>query len=60
MIYHCRQQIAIRYPKRPAVWLNGALLQRKKLMPLGRGQGRSCIIRESNAGLIDGNDEFYH
>jgi hypothetical protein len=19
-----------------------------------------CIIRESNAGLIDGNDEFYH
>jgi hypothetical protein len=19
-----------------------------------------CIIRESNTGLIDGNDEFYH
>ena len=21
---------------------------------------KDCIIRESNAGLIDGNDEFYH
>ena len=21
---------------------------------------RKCIIRESNTGLIDGNDEFYH
>ena len=21
---------------------------------------KMCIIRESNTGLIDGNDEFYH
>ena len=21
---------------------------------------KSCIIRESNTGLVDGNDEFYH
>ena len=21
---------------------------------------KKCIIRESNTGLIDGNDEFYH
>ena len=21
---------------------------------------RKCIVRESNTGLVDGNDEFYH
>ncbi len=24
------------------------------------GKKEECIIRESNTGLIDGNDEFYH
>ncbi|KAJ6148454.1 hypothetical protein N7497_010436 [Penicillium chrysogenum] len=26
----------------------------------GMKQKRMCIIRESNTGLVDGNDEFYH
>ena len=23
-------------------------------------KSEKCVIRESNSGLIDGNDEFYH
>ena len=25
-----------------------------------RKNKRKCIVRESNTGLVDGNDEFYH
>ncbi len=29
-------------------------------LSISKKKKEKCIIRESNTGLIDGNDEFYH